>query len=167
MVLVADECRVQREADTKSIWYPKGEHPKIRVEQVKEAISFYGALNVKTGECHALDAPRQNSGYTVRFLRKLEGYYKGKKVLLIWDGAPWHRGKVKDYLKEEDKNWRLELMYFPAYSPDLNPQEQVWKRGKQQVTHNNTQDSLEEKGLKFYKFLVGNKFNTNFLEKYA
>jgi len=117
VVLVADEVMVKRESGLSSIWYPKGEYPDIKVDHVKESLSFYAALNVKSGKCHVLDAQRQTSFYTVWFLRNLERTYKGKKVLLVWDGAPWHRGKVKDYLKEKDKDWSLKLMYFPPYAP--------------------------------------------------
>ena len=166
MVLVADECRVQTESDTTSIWYPKGKYPTIKVDQTKQALSFYGALNVATGECHALDAPRQTSASTVSFLRKLERMYQGKQVLLIWDGAPWHRGEVRQYLKQKHKQWQLELIYFPAYSPDLNPQEHVWKQTRKHTTHNSEQ-GFDDKCLNFYKYLVQTKFTSNFLQKYA
>lgn len=166
MVLVADECRIERESGLTSIWYPKGEYPEIRVDQVKEAISFYGALNIETGQCHVLDTPRQKSKYTVKFLEKLEGYYPGKRVLLIWDGAPWHRGEVKTYLKKGNKKWQLEIIYFPPYAPDLNPQEHVWKEGRAKTTHN-SEEEFEDKALNFYKYLVQNTFKTNFLKKYA
>ena len=166
MVLVADECKVQRESGLTSIWYPRGKYPTVKQDSVREALSFYGALDLATGECTVLDTPWQNSKYTVRFLRKLEGGYKGKKVLLIWDGASHHRGEVKNYLARKDKDWKLELMYFPAYSPDLNPQEHVWKEARRHITHN-SEDEFEEKTLKFYKFLVKTKFKSNFLEKYA
>ena len=78
------------------IWYPKGKQPTIAVEQEKETVSFYGAVNVATGKEVVYKTVRQTSEYTVAFLRKLEKMYQSKKVLLIWDGAPWHRGKVKD-----------------------------------------------------------------------
>ena len=165
MVLVSDECRVEREFGIMGIWYLKGKQPSVAVDQKKEAISFYGALNVVTGKETVSPAPRQTSEYTVRFLRKLEKEYQGKKVLLIWDGAPWHRGKVRDYLKEKGKKWWLEIIYFPAYSPDLNPQEHVWKLAKQTCTHN-SEDSFEVKVKRFYRFLKRKKFVTNFLEKY-
>jgi transposase len=166
VVLVADECRLEKESGTKSVWYPKGEKTSIKVDQEKEAISFYGALNVRTGDCHVLDTPWQNALYTVRFLRKVERIYRGRKVLLIWDGASHHKGEVRDYLKEKNKKWWLELLNFPPYSPDLNPQEQVWKEGRRHITHN-SEDDFEEKALKFYQFLVGTKFKTNFLEKHT
>lgn len=136
MVLVADESRLERKCGIKSIWYPKGKQPEIRADFKTEAWSFYGALNVKIGEETVYDAPRQKSFHTVCFLRKLERQYQGKKVLLLWDGSPSHRGKVKEYLRERDKKWRLRIEYFPTYSPELNPQEKVWKKAKQAVDRN-------------------------------
>lgn len=163
--MVEDECRLEKESEIKKIWYPRGKQPAIKVEQEKKAQSFYGAMNVKTGKVTALKAFRQTSDYTVKFLRKLEKQYAGKKVLLLWDGAPWHRGKVKDYLKEKGKKWRLEIMYFPAYSPKMNPQENVWKQSKGTCTHN-SEDDFKARIKKFYAYLTRKRFNTNFLEKY-
>lgn len=165
MVLVEDECRVQRKSGVKSIWYRKGTYPTIKVDQEKEGRSFYGALDVKTGRCHVWDCDKQNSKATVCFLRQLEDYYSGKHVLLIWNGAPSHRGEVKSYLIER-KQWYLELLYFPPYSPDLNPQEHVWKQAKQETTHN-SEDSFDNKLYKFRQYLVHTKFTTNFLKKYT
>lgn len=56
-------------------------------------------------------------------------------------------------------------MYFPSYSPDMNPQEHVWKRGREACTHN-SEDSFEIKVHKFYRYLITKKFRTNFLQKY-
>lgn len=163
--MVSDECRVERESGTRRIWYPKGKQPNIAVEKKKEAVSFYGALNLKTGQVTSLKTPRQISAYTVKFLRKLEKKYAGKKVLLLWDGAPWHRGKVREYLKEKNKKWELELMYFPAYSPDMNPQEHVWKLTREICTHN-SEDSFETKVKRFSRYLKSKRFTTNFLKKF-
>lgn len=166
MVLVSDESKVQKESGISNIWYQKGKYPNIKVSQEKKALSFYGALNIKTGKCHLMDSQRQTSAFTVEFLRRLESCYCGKKVLLIWDGAPWHRGKVKEYLKKEtEKKWRLEIIYFPPYSPDLNPQEYVWKRAKEETTKNN-EDDFDTKLLNFRQYIVKTKFKSNFLNKY-
>ena len=166
MVLVEDESKVQKESGIGSIWYQKGQYPDIKVSQEKKALSFYGALNVKTGKCHIMDSLRQKSKYTVEFLRRLENSYKGKRVLLIWDGAPWHRGEVKTYLKKEtEKKWKLEIMYFPPYSPDFNPQEHIWKEAKSKTTKN-SEDDFDTKLLNFRNYIIKTKFKTNFLSKY-
>lgn len=174
MVLVEDECRIVRESSLKSIWYEKGQFPTIRVDQKKEGRSFYGALNVKSGKCHLWDTDRQNSKATVCFLRQLEDKYQGLDVLLIWDGAPSHRGEVKHYLKSlhqqrrtyHHKRWKLQIIYFPPYWPKLNPQEGIWKQGKQSTTHN-SEDSYDDKLYKFRQFIIQTTFVTNFLKKYT
>lgn len=167
MVLVEDECRVARESDSAAVWYEKGKYPQIRVDTKREGKSFYGALNVKTGQCHLMDIKgNQVSARTVEYLEHLENIYHGKRVLLIWDGAPWHRGKVKEYLQRKNRKCWLEIMYFPPYSPDFNPQEHVWKAGKKYACHN-SEKPFAEKVKEFARYIQRKTFVTNFLEKYA
>lgn len=167
MVLVEDECRVARESDTKAIWYEKGKNPIFKIDTEREGRSFYGALDVRTGQCHlqAIEG-KQVSARTVEFLESLERKYLGKRVLLLWDGAPWHRGKVREYLQRTAKSFWIEILYFPPYSPDLNPQEQVWKAAKQYACHN-SEALFTDKLACFSKYITGETFATNFLEKYA
>jgi transposase len=61
----------------------------------------------------------------VRFLRVLLRKISGK-LLLIWDGAPIHRGQpVKDFLRKGAAH-RPHLEQLPGYAPELNPVEGVW-----------------------------------------
>jgi transposase len=166
VVLVEDECRIQREANAKRVWYQRGEQPEIRVDQKREGKSYYAALNVQSGKCHLREFERQISANTVQFLKGLEKAYKGKKVLLIWDGAPWHRGEVKQYLKQKNKKIQLRIEYFPPYWPKLNPQEKVWKNAKQHTCHN-SELQFEDKLLAFWKYVTSTTFKTNFLAKYT
>lgn len=115
---------------------------------------------------------------SVKFLNKIRNIYikrfkkdktnkkKKPKILVIWDGASWHKAKeVKKWL--EDKNDKvIELMNFPGYSPELNPQENVWKQMKQYIAdYRSTHDlnQLTKIALKFlrtrtFKYsLVGSK----------
>jgi transposase len=82
-------------------------------------------------------------GGQVRF-QLIEGSFTGAKfiefckrllhdtaapVFLIVDGHPAHRAKaVKDYVASTDG--RLRLYFLPGYSPELNPDEWVWKNVK-------------------------------------
>lgn len=60
-------------------------------------------------------------GFLRVLLRKIRG-----QVLVIWDGAPIHKGQViKDYLAHGAAK-RLHLERLPGYAPDLNPDEGVW-----------------------------------------
>ena len=167
MVLVEEECRVARESNVAAIWYEQGKYPEIRVDKKREGRSFYGALDVGTGQCHLQEIEgKQVSERTVEFLESLENIYAGKRVLLLWDGAPWHRGKVREYLQRTNKRCWIEILYFPPYSPDLNPQEQIWKVAKGHACHN-SESSFSDKLEKFSKYIQGKTFPSNFLEKYA
>jgi transposase len=120
-----------------SIWYPPGAFPDIQVNQEKEQQSFYSITDLKSGKCHLRLHDRLSSKNTVKVLKSLEDIYRNKKMLLLWDGAPWHRGEVKQYLKQKSKKWQLHIEYFPPYWPKLNPQERIWKEAKTHATHNN------------------------------
>jgi transposase len=66
-----------------------------------------------------------DSAAEVGFLRVLLRKRRGK-VVLIWDGAPIHRGQaVKDFLRRGAAK-RLHLEQLPGYAPDLNPDEGIW-----------------------------------------
>lgn len=164
MVLVADECRVEKEVGSKAVWYPAGHYPQIKIDRDRQAVSFYGALNVKTGQCHSRQTHWQNSKETVKFLKQLEKSYSEKKALLIWDSAPWHFKEVKTYLKT-DKKWQLEILPLPPYSPELNPQEHIWKAARRSITHN-SQAEFSARVKSFSHYLRQRRFPTNFLEKY-
>lgn len=64
----------------------------------------------------------------IEFLKKLI-YKSDKKITLILDGHPTHKSKaVQKYL--ESINDQIKLYYLPWYSPELNPDEQVWNQVK-------------------------------------
>jgi transposase len=53
----------------------------------------------------------------------------GGPVYLIVDGHPTHKGKAVTRFVEST-NGRLKLFILPAYTPQLNPDEWVWKNIK-------------------------------------
>ena len=71
-------------------------------------------------------------GY-VEFLKQLI-QDNDKPVILIEDGAPYHNSRVvKEFL--EAKSERISLERLPAFSPDFNPIEKLWKNTKRDATH--------------------------------
>lgn len=66
---------------------------------------------------------------SVSFLNHLQSWVDGK-LLVIWDRSPIHRGaEVKSFLANGGSK-RIHLELLPAYAPDLNPDEAVWKQLK-------------------------------------
>lgn len=61
----------------------------------------------------------------IAFLRQLKRHFRGRRVILIWDGLGAHKsGLMSAYLRRQHA-W-LTVERLPAYAPDLNPIEQVW-----------------------------------------
>jgi transposase len=53
-----------------------------------------------------------------------------RKLLVIWDGSPIHRNTdVRDYLANGAAK-HIYLKRLPAYTPDLNPDEGIWRHLK-------------------------------------
>ena len=110
---------LNQETTTKNVWYFRNREPIVEAKRKGESQNFYGALNMRTGQEVAMAVEKQESETTISFLKKLSEVYSDKKILLIWDGAGWHKSKkIREFLKTTDP---FELMNFPPYSPELNP----------------------------------------------
>ena len=153
---------LNQETKTKNVWYRKGEEPVIEAKRKGESTNFYGALNMKTGQCAAMETVKQNSQTTIEFLKKLLKIYQNRKIFLIWDGAGWHKSKeIRQFLSEINKGKiKLELFNFPPYSPEFNPQEHVWKALRQKITHNRLEKDFPVLIKNCLKFLNSNDFSS-------
>ena len=70
-----------------------------------------------------------NARTLIRFMRALHKHFGRRKLFFIIDGAPSHRAKVVERYAEENRSW-LEIYHLPGYSPELNPDEEVWNHVK-------------------------------------
>lgn len=64
----------------------------------------------------------------LKFLKSL--LRKFGKILIVIDGAKYHFEKAHAQKFYEENKHRLVVMQLPAYSPQLSPIEQVWKKVK-------------------------------------
>lgn len=143
VILCEDEMLLTTTTTIQKVWLPEGDYPPVlETNRTRKNKSIYGFLNLKTGQQHAFKTERQLMYDTVRVLRRVKRLYPGKNILLLWDGAGWHRGSaVQQYLKRVGN---IADYYFPPYSPELNPQEHIWKAGRAAITHNRFIDNLDK-----------------------
>ncbi len=134
VVLVEDEMIITSQTTLQKIWLPENDQHKIECSNTRKRRSIYGFLNIKIGKQMAFKSEKQTSEIAAKFLHKVLNTYKGKKVLLFWDNAPWHKGDAMKKFLDTCTNFLI--INFPTYSPDKNPQEQLWKAGRTNVTHN-------------------------------
>ena len=65
-------------------------------------------------------------------------------MLVLWDNLGIHtrRGskRLRAWLDEQAE--QIRLLYTPAYDPDANPTERLWRAMRPKVTHNHHRDDL-------------------------
>jgi len=161
VILCEDEMVLSTQTTFQKVWLPKGEYPKIEASNKKENRSIYGFLDIKTGTEHAFKTEWQNMYITAKILKNIRKIYPTSKLLLFWDGPGWHKGSVvQNFIKQDTK---IEIVHFPKYSPEENPQEHVWKNGRSAVTHNFTINNINQTTKDFVKYLNTNRFNYSLL----
>ena len=140
-------------------WLKKGEKTVIKVDRTKKHQNYFGALNLKDGKEILVPLEWQNQQTMIFALEKLSEYYPNKRICILWDNAAWHKGKdLRAKLKKGQSLAHVHLINFPPYAPDENPQEHVWKAGKDEIA-NYTYDSFEVLNQLFQKTLHLQTFN--------
>ena len=162
MIFCEDEMVLSTQTTFQKIWLKKGEYPKIEVSNTKKNKSIYGFLNIKTGKEHAFVKDWQNMHITAEVLKEIRSIYPTQKILLLWDGAEWHKGSsVQNFIREDGK---IESVHFPPYSPEENPQEHVWKAGRTTITHNRFISDISKTAQEFVDHLNTKTFSYKLLD---
>jgi len=68
-----------------------------------------------------------------QLLQKIRAANLGKRLLIVLDNAPDNHA---DPVSEAAKRLRIEVLYLPTYSPNLNLIERFWKFLKRKVARN-------------------------------
>ncbi len=144
------------------VWAPCGQTPVVKADPGRECTHFYGALDLLGGEEVVLRADLMTAEVSALFLTRLLLTHPDVPIRLLWDRAPWHRGAAIEAVLAA--NPRLQILWLPTASPELNPQEQVWKATRKAVSHNHTYAKLGEVATAFEEHLTRNRFPCALLE---
>ncbi len=126
-----DESGVSQLPVVRRTWAPRGQTPVLtHTGGSWQRLSVAGALafrwDGRRTRFYFQTCPgTYSAGRLIRFLRHLHRHFRGRRVILIWDGlgAHWSR-EMQGYLAHQ-RGW-LHVERLPGYAPDLNPIEQVW-----------------------------------------
>lgn len=165
MILAGDEASLYLQATLMRVWHATGQTPVVKISPQRASTHFYGALNLHSGQETVMPSPVMNTQTSALFLQKLLAAYPQRPLLLLWDRATWHRGPgVQQIL---DANPRLHILFFPPGSPDLNPQEHVWKATREAISHNHLSPKLDTLAADFEHHLTHTSFPSSLLEQHA
>src|SRR4051812_38127923 len=95
-------------------------------------VSFYGVYLYNEGQVRLWPFPRANGEHTIEVLRRLRAAFPDEALIVLWDGAPYHRAQA---VREAATTLGITLMPLPGYSPDLMPVEALWRWLREDVTY--------------------------------
>jgi transposase len=135
MILFGDEASFALWGSLGYTWSPIGVQPEILTNGNRKNLKVFGMIDLFSGKFiyQIIDDKLNGSSY-VKFLKKVikEG---SDKIIIIQDGASYHRSKEVKYFVE-DNSTVISTYQLPSYSPDFNPIEMVWRKIKRNATHN-------------------------------
>lgn len=139
LVFFVDECHLHWGDAVGYVWGPVGQRVSLPITNAQERQTYYGAFDLLTRRAFTWPAPCGDSDQTVAFLRCLRRRFQGRPMLILWDGASYHRSAcVKAYLQQvnagrPEPEWRIQCLGFAPHAPEQNPIENVWLAGKTAV----------------------------------
>jgi transposase len=113
---------------------------------------LFGCEEPRTGKVITGVADKGNTVTFFNFLVNVSRLYPDQKVIMVVDNVRYHHAKRLKSILERYKH-RLELVYLPAYSPDLNPIERIWSYMRKKISHNRYLETMEDRILKFNELM--------------
>jgi len=135
ILLYIDEAHIHRDLDLGYTWARKGEpvYRRSACAPLSDRINWYGVYNFTAGQCFIWNEGNCTQEHTAVFLERVAAWlgHPAHPVVIIWDGAPWHRATLA---QTKAQALGFQLLPLPGYSPDLNPIEGLWKWLREDVT---------------------------------
>ena len=128
--------------NVRKTWAPVGRTPVVCHSCKRDKLSAISAVAVaprrtRVGLYMHLHPDNITGAEVVMFLRHLLRHLRGP-IALLWDGGSIHqREDVRTFLRRHP---RLTTHRFPAYAPELNPDEFVWTKMKHEVANGGPDD---------------------------
>jgi|SRR5437899_4903308 len=124
-------------------WAPRGRTPLLTHRFRRDKVSAISAISVspkrqRLGLYYRLYQRNINRVDVRHFLSHLRRHLPGSIIVLL-DRASIHKGQ--DLTQFMARNPRLQLVYFPGYAPELNPDEGVWCLVKRWLANDCPQDA--------------------------
>jgi transposase len=127
-VMFADEAAVRSDYHAGTTWGPVGQTPVVTKTGDRFTVNMISAVGAR-GDFHfSLIDGSCNSSAFIDYCRGLLSDV-GRPIFLIVDGSSYHDSiAVREFVASTED--RLRLFRLPGYSPELNPDERVWRNLK-------------------------------------
>lgn len=119
-----DESFFRSETPTTHTWGDRKNRKTIKVSGHQNTVGVIGAVDPEKGDHEEWLFESINSDVVNSFLWKLSERFPNEQILLIGDNASYHKNQGSEKYPLPPN---IQLLFQPPYSPELNPQENVWK----------------------------------------
>jgi transposase len=130
-IYFVDESSIRSDHHTGTTWGLVGQTPVVEDSGDRFGIKLISAVTLRGDMRFAAIEERMNSEVFIGFLQKLRSD-AGCPIIVIADNARYHTSaKVAAFVAST--NGDITLANLPRYSPELNPDEQVWNHAKRKL----------------------------------
>jgi transposase len=127
-IFFGDEAGIRSDFHTGKTWAVRGKTPIIKTTGARFSCNMISAVSPRGAMRFMLIEGKFNNDSFIDFLKRLIHNWP-HPVFLIVDGHPVHKSVAVSKFVAATEG-RLHLFYLPPYSPELNPDEQVWNHVK-------------------------------------
>jgi len=134
-----DEVRFEQHGSRCRMWIPpEVRDPVLLHAPTRKGVGYFGAVRLRDGKfCYRREPDKFNGETFWEFMKQLRkaSCHSGRRVVVIADNAAFHHSRLHKQWREHAQD-RFSLDFLPAYSPELNPSERIWKLTRRQCFHN-------------------------------
>ncbi len=120
-ILVYDEAGFGRVSAPAYCWVFGSERPTVPSVRVRQYVNCYGATEPATGAFYWEIYKNCNSENFSDYLHNLSEIDDDSFYVILTDRASWHTS-TKLVIPEN-----IRLVFIPPSTPEMNPQEQIWR----------------------------------------
>lgn len=134
LILFGDEASFAQWGSLSYTWARKGQQPTLKTSGLRKGYKIFGLIDYLSGAFfYKAHTGKFNSESYQAFLTEVLTKTT-QHLILIQDGARYHTSKATTQFFAQHQQ-RLTVYQLPAYSPEFNPIEYLWRNIKKQATH--------------------------------
>jgi len=114
LLVYLDEAHIHQDADLGYGWADRGRRLWVASPspRLSDKLSFYGLYLYNEGQVRLWPYARANGEHTIDVLRRLRTEWPEDKLIVVWDGASYHRACV---VREAAEALKIDLVPLPGY----------------------------------------------------
>ena len=156
-IYFVDSMHPQHQTQLAYGWILKGARKRLATSSKQKRLHRVGGINLSTYRFIYREAEKVDGQCIQSYLSQLRRAHRGgSRLHVILDNAGYHHS---DAVKRHAEDLHIELHYLPAYSPNLNPIERLWKLLREEVMYNRYYKQFSEfcEATRYFLRTIGKK----------